>query len=384
MKKYRIFKFLRKIYSFLNKLEVNFKVVYKKLKEKTFIYIFGHLYNYFFNLNLKIRPNILMLTNGFYHRKSKEKSLEVLHVVDPLTDFIEDNDLNVGLFAWFFEKNRIFPLFRFLLSVYRIKPSIIVLSSHNPNSKLSSHFSYVFFDWLQTIMHPVQFVELGWDTVSSNYWASRKMEDFERKFCVFDQATLSNFFNTSFSKQIDCRNALNVFPTSFIIDSMVDKPDVERKIDFSFVGQVSSYRDYRFNFIKNLKNLDFRSSINTSGSRKHQIPRDAYLQLLKDSKISINFSQSVNGTHQIKLRVWEILLSGCLLLEQKNSETEKYFVDGLHYVGFDSELDLINKLNFYLKNQSLLSQIATNGQQHALSLVRKHDFEKYLLSYVKT
>jgi spore maturation protein CgeB len=232
-------------------------------------------------------------------------------------------------------------------------------------------------------MSPTEFVELGWDSVGLNFWEIKDLNRFRRKFCVFDQTTLSNLYKSSKFKDFNVRDLVKIYPTPFAEKNRVDHRNFDRTFDFSFIGQVSSYRDYRFSFVNALKSLNYESAIYISNSRKSQISRDKYLDLLAQSKISINFSESVNGTHQIKLRVWEILLSGSLLLEQKNLETCNYFVDGEHYISFDSEGDLKNKLNYYLNNQDLVTQIALNGKNRAISLISKHDFENEIVSLIK-
>jgi len=378
MKKSKARRFLRKLYNFLNKLFVNRRVAYKNYKEKFFIHLFGNLYNKFFNQNEGLTQNILILANGFYHKRTKEKSLEVLHIVEPLTDFTMRNNPIVGVFPWYYEQNKVFPILRFLYCLYKNRPRVIVLSSHNPYSKQSNHFSYYFFSWVQKTTSQVQFIELGWDTVGSNFWESKKLEIFERKFCIFDQSSLTNY---AISKHPNRKDLTETYPTPFTIKNIEELQAWERTVDYSFIGQISSYRDYRFSFIQEIKHLKYNSVLRTSNSRKHQMSRIDYYALLKDSKISVNFSQSVRGSHQIKLRVWEILLSGCLLLEQKNIEIGKYFVDGIHFVSFDSESDLVVKLKYYLENQNLLNDIALNGQQQAISLINERCFEKEILSY---
>jgi spore maturation protein CgeB len=58
-------------------------------------------------------------------------------------------------------------------------------------------------------------------------------------------------------------------------------------------------------------------------------------------------------------RVWEILHSGSLLLEEENAETRYYFEPFIHYVPFENAAQLKCLIEFFHKNPD---QAETIGQ----------------------
>jgi hypothetical protein len=140
-------------------------------------------------------------------------------------------------------------------------------------------------------------------------------------------------------------------------------------LDFSFVGSVGSYRDYRTSYLAGIKELNRDFIVLDTTSRDQQVSRKEYFEILSGSKISINFSGSVGKVSQLKGRVWEILLSGSMLLEDSNTQINQYFTNNIHFVSFNSEIDLISKINFYLENEELRKAIARRGQKRALELL---------------
>ncbi|MEE2745923.1 MAG: glycosyltransferase, partial [Pseudomonadota bacterium] len=109
--------------------------------------------------------------------------------------------------------------------------------------------------------------------------------------------------------------------------------------------------------------------IHEGGQNQNQFPIAKYADHLRLSKISINFSKPVfdEPNYQCKGRTMEIALCGALLIEQKNPETPIWFVPGLDYVEFESDSDLLDKVNYYLSHETELSEIANNGCYKATS-----------------
>lgn len=87
------------------------------------------------------------------------------------------------------------------------------------------------------------------------------------------------------------------------------------------------------------------------GQREKNLTPTKYAALMRNSKISLNFPQGPEGNDQCKGRVWEILASKSLLMERKNKPIESYLKEGIHYVEFEDEEDLIKKINYFLDNE---------------------------------
>jgi len=91
------------------------------------------------------------------------------------------------------------------------------------------------------------------------------------------------------------------------------------------------------------------------------------------SQAKIVFNKSANG--EINMRVFETLSCGSLLVTDRlNSEAglEELFQDKKHLVLYDNEKDLLEKIDYYLKNESEREEIALIGQKEVHS---KHTYE---------
>lgn len=69
-----------------------------------------------------------------------------------------------------------------------------------------------------------------------------------------------------------------------------------------------------------------------------------YADILRRSKIVFNLARRGNGIPIVTGRVWQALNSACLLLEEDNPETAKYFRPGEHYSPFNSPKSLQNAI----------------------------------------
>jgi spore maturation protein CgeB len=133
----------------------------------------------------------------------------------------------------------------------------------------------------------------------------------------------------------------------------------QKNHDVCFVGTKSYEERQRYlNFLKNKINLTI-----SGGQREHRLTIEQYSQLLKDSKISLNFPSKPDGSTQCKSRVYESMLCGAMLMERTNDAINKWFEPMIHYIPFDNENDLLKKIRYYLKNDSEREAIAQNGYQ---------------------
>lgn len=138
-----------------------------------------------------------------------------------------------------------------------------------------------------------------------------------------------------------------------------------RDIAVSFIGSTGSYRSVRKEYLNYLLGNGIPLLIAGYDSG-HSLSEAEFTDTLGRSLISLNFSHSVEGTHQMKGRVLEVLFSGGLLFESRNAETPEFFQPGIHYVEFDSKEDLLAKLRYYLNNKEEAEVIAERGRAWAL------------------
>ena len=138
------------------------------------------------------------------------------------------------------------------------------------------------------------------------------------------------------------------------------------------MGSIGSYRNYRSKYISELEKLSIKKVINATDKRSNFTSNEDYFRILGDSKISLNFSMSVHFD-QLKARVWESLLSGCLLLESSNLQTKYFFVPDLHFIEFGSVSDMVDKIRYLLNNQNEMQDIADSGRKRVIEVKNNSD-----------
>lgn len=137
--------------------------------------------------------------------------------------------------------------------------------------------------------------------------------------------------------------------------------DGEKKIDVSFIGSLFGYNNIRLNYINYLINNGVHV-FRAGGQREDKLSWEDYAQFIRSSKININFSESaLIGTFQCKGRVFESISSNSFLLEKENECTRRRFKVGEHYVEFNTEQDLKDKISYFLKNEKERIEIANNA-----------------------
>lgn len=132
----------------------------------------------------------------------------------------------------------------------------------------------------------------------------------------------------------------------------------EQDIGVSFLGSMR-YKE-RQDYVKFLKNKGVDLTV-AGGQREARLDATEYAEIMRRSKISLNFPWSPFGFDQCKGRVWEILASRSLLMERKNIATANHLIPGEHYVEYVDEQDLTDKIAYYLKNDKERHRIAMNG-----------------------
>ena len=299
----------------------------------------------------------------FYSSNETDFSVDYFQILMPLRKYLIKNKFDYEVIEIFHDSLQPFSVLSQLNLLNQHKPAYIIFGSFGPKN-------YQFFGISLTLIHLLKkhgyiksdLVNIGWDTISSNYWTRNEVNKHMDKILIVDNpAKLNVPCNYNVSKYFFLPPPLFKIELS-AMDSWSD-------LDFSFVGSVGSYRDYRTSYLAGIKELNRDFIVLDTTSRDQQVSRKEYFEILSGSKISINFSGSVGKVSQLKGRVWEILLSGSMLLEDSNTQINQYFTNNIHFVSFNSEIDLISKINFYLENEELRKAIARRGQKRALELL---------------
>jgi len=214
-------------------------------------------------------------------------------------------------------------------------------------------------------------VALWWDTCNRNFW--RELEK------------IAGQFDTNV---IIDNPALKLAPKALVrdIEFLVKYPPVDesffyprkKDIELSFMGQTSEYRSNRNEFLDFLANHGLLT-VDSRHDRARQNTHDEYAEILGRTKISINFSGSVHA-HQLKARVFEIILSGCMLLESENDQVSRLLKPYVHYIPFSTKEDLLRKATYYLRNSSERRRIAVVARDFVLENYSSTNFWQAILS----
>ncbi len=135
------------------------------------------------------------------------------------------------------------------------------------------------------------------------------------------------------------------------------KPNHHPKYDVFFSGQQTSH--YRKEIIEFLQNKNLNLYLRAENTK---IPFKQYLENIYNSSINL----ALEGVGEFTYRHLEILAScSFMICESSINELDLPLplIDGKHFVTFDNKNDLVNKINFYLKNDKLRHEIAINGRK---------------------
>ena len=135
------------------------------------------------------------------------------------------------------------------------------------------------------------------------------------------------------------------------------KQDIQ-DIDVSFIGSPRYYdRGYFINYLLG----NYPSVVLRGGQREEKLTPSKYAELIRRSKISLNFSLSPAMFFQTKGRIFEVTASNSMLLEFRNPSTSSLYQVDTDYVDFSTPEELVAKIKFYLENESERSKIALSG-----------------------
>jgi len=169
-----------------------------------------------------------------------------------------------------------------------------------------------------------------------------------------------------------------------------------KNIDFSFVGQIYGSRNEQVQFLAGRAGLQFfgkgsgkipknlepktglkgliRNNIRKlmaragSGQVDDTISFEEVNALWNQSKISFTpLDSSTQEVRQIKSRVFDMGLSGTLMLAHRAPYLDTYYEPGKEYVPFESLEECVEKAEYFLKHESERKQIAEAYARRTLS-----------------
>jgi len=91
------------------------------------------------------------------------------------------------------------------------------------------------------------------------------------------------------------------------------------------------------------------------------VEKEEYLSnIYNSSKINLNID--LKGTSLKNLQLFEILASGGFLITNEKKDLADFFKPSKHLETYKNTNDLIDKIDFYLKNLDIAQKIAQNGK----------------------
>lgn len=144
-----------------------------------------------------------------------------------------------------------------------------------------------------------------------------------------------------------------------IFNTVTWKNNHERDIDIVFSGSYGYGREERQKAIKYLQDNGINIVLGGSEGGDH-FTTEEYADRYKRAKIALSFSQA-RGVNVVNARPFEVMSCGALLLEQESPELAKLYIPYIDYVPWKDEVDLLNKVRYYLSNEDKRKDIALNG-----------------------
>jgi glycosyltransferase involved in cell wall biosynthesis len=312
----------------------------------------------------KIGKKILICRYKKYSLSSNFESMEKYHIDET---FIA-NGYEVDLYFWDEDRSLFFNQLKLWLLIRQLNPWIVLFSSYNANSKRSSSQPTVLFLKILRKKISSNIIFFWWDTCSNGFYDAHiaKLRNIKSLHLIMDNPLLD--FG---SKNKNLRNDSLIPLWSNYVENSWIKP-LKKDVDVAFLGQVSSYRDKRRDYIEYLMEQNIAGYIATL-NRDQQVGHKKYAEIIGRAKIGINFSYSFDK-HQLKGRVFETMHAGAMLLETKSPQTEALFEDGVDYVSFSDKEDLIKKIKYYLLHDQEREAIATSGRKKVLKLYNSELF----------
>ena len=128
------------------------------------------------------------------------------------------------------------------------------------------------------------------------------------------------------------------------------------KYEIVFVGSLGKFHPFRGMVVDTLR-ANFKNRFHVGSANQREASK-----IYNSSLISINVSLNSD----LNWRFFEIIAAGGFLLTDrvpKNSGINNFFEEGVHFDAYSSDKELIEKVDFYLKNPIRAIQIAKQGHQ---------------------
>lgn len=132
-------------------------------------------------------------------------------------------------------------------------------------------------------------------------------------------------------------------------DPNVHKPlvKIDKEFDIVFIGAMYEQRKHA------LDRLATKFKVYADSFKIY----DECTEIYNKGKISFNWSSN----DDIPMRIFEGMAYGNAVITNRITGLESLFREDKHYIGFDTEDELMQKVDYYLNNPDLLDKISQNG-----------------------
>lgn len=148
--------------------------------------------------------------------------------------------------------------------------------------------------------------------------------------------------------------------------------------DIVFVGANIADREM---FVSYLKNNGVDVAVFGKGWSTGMLSTVDMIRMFNSSKISLSFIKTVDGSgrHQLKGRIFEIVMAGGFVLSEYSEELADYFEIGREIDVFCSPEELLKKVRYYLKNPDLREEMSLRAKNRAIN---EYSFEFRWTQYI--
>lgn len=294
-------------------------------------------------------------------------SVEIPTLLETLRSYSITHEETLDSYYWRPSLTELFASARFAARMLKQAPTHIILSSY------TATYSYMPSPAVLRYLkdRDICVVHIWWDTCSRHMAkAFLAIDSYVDIHVVLDNPCLY-FMEEALALGFDATHQHTKLVSLFYPFEYRRTVGGSRDISIIFLGQTGSYRSVRKEYLEHVADSDL--SIVTTQSFASPLNEKDYDNLLLRSKIGINFSESVDS-HQLKARVFELMRAGCLVVEQRNDQTAMYFEEGVDYISFSSKEELLEKLRFFLVNESERVRITAVAYEKASRLYNGNVF----------
>jgi len=253
-----------------------------------------------------------------------------------------------------------------------IKKLISTIKNFKPNIILFGHVDSLseddFYD-LKNMFKEVIFSQWFLDTLDPNFQFHLQHK---KRFFLKYQICDFNFITTDpFSLDFIDPNK------TFFIPNMCD-PSIDilenynsKKLDFDLFFAFShgqhrgilkkGHEDERLKFVDIIENSIVKT--NFFGINRQPIWGQEFFNQLSKSKMGLNLNRGDKIKYYSSDRICSLISNGLLTFLQKGYNYDDFFKDETHAIYFDDEVELLDKIKFYAKNDNQRCKIAFEGKK---------------------